>query len=783
MKATLTIVLFLFFASMAKAQLSGYYSQDFEGSTFSPGGWSSTNVAGAKAWARNTTVAHGGNASAYIGYESTGGEDWLITPQFSVTSAQDSLIFWMRLAHAGTAPDSLVVKLSGATANLSDFTTTLLVLNQGNYPGNTSWYRYGVALGSYVGQSVYLAFRHGDYNGEGLFIDDVALGHVPTGDAAAVGITNTAYGAVGVAITPTATFQNNGATSQTFDVRMTDSIGYSCIQTISNLAAGATTTVSFSPITYNSVGSKTFTATTLLVNDAQPANNTTTKTITIYDAMPNIGWEQKTPIDGGRWANGLASYHTGSGSNDTGYLLSVSGLDANYSSTMLLERYSTATNIWETLSPVPNARTFASAGYSRGKVYFFGGYSSGFTAVATTSVYDIAGNSWTTGGAMPTAVGDYAMAQYADTLFYIIGGYNGSADVNTVQVYNTVTNTWTTATAKTGIATAGARAGIAQNQIVVVGGYSQVKGATQSQALEAIIDPANPTSLTWTTLPAYPGGAVTRLAGGGISGATTTRVYFAAGDPTGSGTTARNDVWDYDLQTAAWEEGPAKPTAVSNITELAPLQVHDTTYLVSVGGYTGNVSNAVSAKSEWFALSTQPRQLAVHMISFTGVLADGITHLNWQAAEDGTPGQYVVEKSGDGITFSDIATVSTMGKMQTNSYTAEDKMPYGGSTWYRLLIVQQREGITYSNTVEVKQKAILVTGVSVAPNPAVNTVSIISGATNSDSIEGTVVDVSGKTIATVTLTTATQLLDVREWPAGTYVLRLGNGAVTRIEKI
>src|SRR5687767_273732 len=132
-----SLLAFAFLPFAGNAQISGFHEESFESATFPPTNWQSINVAGANVWSRSTSEAHSGVASAYIAYQSTTGQDWLITPKFSVTALTDSLIFWMKLDYQGYAPDSLSIKVSTTDSSMGSFTTTILGLKEGtNYPPN-----------------------------------------------------------------------------------------------------------------------------------------------------------------------------------------------------------------------------------------------------------------------------------------------------------------------------------------------------------------------------------------------------------------------------------------------------------------------------------------------------------------------------------------------------------------------------------------------------------------------------------------------------------------------
>ncbi len=350
--------------------------------------------------------------------------------------------------------------------------------------------------------------------------------------------------------------------------------------------------------------------------------------VDVADAFDNEGWTSRTAMPAARWGHAMVSYVTGTYPDNDAYLYVISGADASFANTGLVTRYDVALDQWTAMAPLAPARLQVSAARIGDKIYVPGGYTGSFSPTTTLSIYDIPNNTWSTGAPMPQATGDYAIAAYADRYLYVIGGYSGSVDLNLVQVYDSVANTWASATPKIGPATAGLRAGIAGNQIIVVGGYSQTLAAAQSSAVVGVIDPVDPTIITWTATAAYPGGPVGRFgagtlvaAGPGLGSDALNVAIFAGGDPTGQGTAAKNDTWLYDFNDGTWKDGPVKPTGVSNISDMAGVAFGGKLHIVSTGGYSGS---AVVTVNEWLTLGDEPSpDLSLSMSDGDATVAPG----------------------------------------------------------------------------------------------------------------------------------------------------------------
>lgn len=579
--------------------VSGYIQEGFENVIFPPAGWQVRNVNGPTyTWARSTAQAHLSTASAFIRYDAVagGGLDWLIAPHYTVTAATDSVVFWMRLAFAGYQPDSLAIKVSTTDSLLTSFTTTLLLLREGtNYPpNNTTWYRYAVSLQNYVGQNIYVAFKHYNVDGDGLYIDDVSMGTRPANEVSTTAMISPTTTVAPGAVTPQGTFFNAGTAAQTFNVTTTINPGGYTSTTSVSLASGASSNASFT-VWNATAGTYTVKMFTELPGDANVLNDTITRTVFVPVGFEQYGWSNSTAIPAGRWATAPVFVNPCNSLTDTGFIYLISGADAAFANTTLNTRYNVTTGVYTARAPIPQSRTQVTPLHVNGKIYVIGGYGGSFSPVTTNSIYDIATDSWTTGATIPTAVGDYAASVYNDSLIYIVGGYTGSGDVNTVQIYDTYLNTWTTGTPKTGTAVAGCRMGIVGNQIVFVGGYSQTLAATQSQAQLGVINVATPTTITWSTLPNYPAGTTGRH-GAGVSLENNGLVYFAGGDPNGQGTTTINAVYAYNTILSQWEIGPQMLQGVSNISGLAGAVRNDSLFIVTMGGYNGT---AVTSNNAW----------------------------------------------------------------------------------------------------------------------------------------------------------------------------------------
>ena len=126
--------------------------ESFESLTFPPTGWTTKNILGTNEWNRSTAQAHTGTASAFINYQSPGGDDWLVTKQFNV-GANDTLSFWIRRQFSTAyPPDNMDILLSTTDTAVASFSNVLGSIDVANLP-NATWVEYRYYLGgSYSGK-------------------------------------------------------------------------------------------------------------------------------------------------------------------------------------------------------------------------------------------------------------------------------------------------------------------------------------------------------------------------------------------------------------------------------------------------------------------------------------------------------------------------------------------------------------------------------------------------------------------------------------------------------
>ncbi|MGB1248877.1 MAG: Kelch repeat-containing protein, partial [Chitinophagales bacterium] len=198
--------------------------------------------------------------------------------------------------------------------------------------------------------------------------------------------------------------------------------------------------------------------------------------------------------------------------NGIPYLFSFSGIDTSkvYSGIHLKSfRYNITTGQSEQIGDLPDNNGKIAAGASRigNIIYIAGGYHVAANGSETSSAkmhrYDINNNVFLTDGAdIPVATDDHVQAVWRDSLIYLITGWSNTGNIPDVQIYNPTTDTWLVGTPTPNnhqYKSFGASGTILDDTIFYFGGAASSAGfGIQNQVRKGVINPIDPTDITWS---------------------------------------------------------------------------------------------------------------------------------------------------------------------------------------------------------------------------------------------------------------------------------------------
>lgn len=92
--------------------------------------------------------------------------------------------------------------------------------------------------------------------------------------------------------------------------------------------------------------------------------------------------------------------------------------------------------------------------------------------------------------------------------------------------------------------------------------------------------------------------------------------------------------------------------------------------------------------------------LGLDLLSFSGKLINGNAELQWVTTKENQPVYFNVEKSTDGIAFTNIATISGHGNNRENNiYNFTDPAFITDKAWYRIALYNDQGNVKYSRTI------------------------------------------------------------------------------------
>lgn len=169
----------------------------------------------------------------------------------------------------------------------------------------------------------------------------------------------------------------------------------------------------------------------------------------------------------------------------------------------------------------------------------------------------------------------------------------------------------------------------------------------------------------------------------------------------------------------------------------------DATVAANITGGGNNVAVMDNLVIQNIASSSLPLSL----LSFNAANHTGMAQLSWATTREMNVDAFIVQRSDDGFSFTDIKRVSANnGYALTNNYTVTDSTPLKPVSFYRLRMVDIDGKFTYSGIRQVSFSNSGQTQVSCYPNPATSSVYLHLSNATTGMYRYTVTTVDGKTL-------------------------------------
>lgn len=278
--------------------------------------------------------------------------------------------------------------------------------------------------------------------------------------------------------------------------------------------------------------------------------------------------------------------------NGVPHVYSFAGIDSTkiYSGIGLdAMRYNTQTGVWDVLPDMPDTMTQIAAGANtvNNIIYVIGGYHvfANGNEVSSDRVhrFDPENNVWLTPGApIPVPIDDQVQAVWRDSLIFVVTGWSNTGNVPDVQIYNPYTDTWTAGTSTpndNNYRAFGASGTIVGDTIYYNGGAAMgFNFPGRAELRKGVIDPNDPTQITWTHPSLNPGDKGYRMACTSygnkifwIGGSGTTYNYNGIAYNGTGGVEPLHRILTYDTEGQWWNEGVMEPWGVMDLRGIAQI--------------------------------------------------------------------------------------------------------------------------------------------------------------------------------------------------------------------
>jgi hypothetical protein len=192
--------------------------------------------------------------------------------------------------------------------------------------------------------------------------------------------------------------------------------------------------------------------------------------------------------------------------------------------------------------------------------------------------------------------------------------------------------------------------------------------------------------------------------------------------------------------------------------------------------YTFRVANAVYQAALPTLVTTAT--LPVQLVNFTAKAENSSTKLQWTTASEFNNDFFQVERSADGNTWTTINTVKSIGtSTNAHTYTSYDKSPSQATNYYRLSQHDFDGRVKTSGVVAIKFRTVMVSSVTVYPNPVVNKIQFRLENVSENKFTATLVSLDGRLVhredmRTTSNTNIFALALAKKLAPGTYVLTI-----------
>jgi len=190
---------------------------------------------------------------------------------------------------------------------------------------------------------------------------------------------------------------------------------------------------------------------------------------------------------------------------------------------------------------------------------------------------------------------------------------------------------------------------------------------------------------------------------------------------------------------------------------------------------------------EWMLQSSRTALLPVVLESYTVQLLDDNVHVKWTTSAEKNNAKFTIERSTDGVKFTEVANIPATNNTTGKSYEWIDSRPLPNLSYYRLSQTDLDGRREYFQIRKIMNRSLQERTIIVAPNPFTTELTAFINVPRTQQITATVSDLSGRTIKTVYGKYAEGAAEINinttDLPKGLYLLKVKGEDFSQIQKI
>ena len=200
-------------------------------------------------------------------------------------------------------------------------------------------------------------------------------------------------------------------------------------------------------------------------------------------------------------------------------------------------------------------------------------------------------------------------------------------------------------------------------------------------------------------------------------------------------------------------------------------------YYIDVTNGTGRVITS----HIWYTRS-DAAVVPVKLSAFTVQKSGKTSQLDWTTEQEVNSRHFIVQRSADGRTWIDIATVNAAGNSSIRKeYRQYDNAPLNGVNYYRL------KQVDIDGKFEISVVKTLVFNsaynILIAPNPAKDFINVFTTRSNSGLISIQLTDVSGKVLKTIRSAENLTKINIEGIAKGIYFIKVTDDKTVTTQRV